>query len=176
MKSVTTNKGSILPLISLKGKDYLQVAHRLQWLADDFPHYTISTEFLQNTEEYAVCRATVTIFGDTTNDFGERPVIRRATATKQESKRDFGDFMEKAETGAIGRTLAMLGLGTQHAISDLDEGSRIVDSPVTNVKDEIKKETAPAPKGPAVTSKPSFRKAASMQLSPPQEESVDGWD
>ncbi len=34
----------------------------------------------------------------------------------------------------------MLGFGTQHAIADLDEGTRIVDSPVVNTKTELKKE------------------------------------
>jgi ssDNA-binding Zn-finger/Zn-ribbon topoisomerase 1 len=46
-----------------------------------------------------------------------------------ESKRDFGDFIEKAETKAVGRALAMLGYGTQFAADELDEGQRIVDSP-----------------------------------------------
>ena len=36
---------------------------------------------------------------------------------------------EKAETKAVGRALAMLGYGTQFA-PELDEGERIVDSPV----------------------------------------------
>ena len=40
-----------------------------------------------------------------------------------ESKRDFADYLEKAETKAVGRALAMLGYGTQFA-PDLDEGNR----------------------------------------------------
>jgi hypothetical protein len=47
-----------------------------------------------------------------------------------ESKRDFGDFIEKAETKAVGRALAMLGYGTQFTAAEFDEGERIVDSPV----------------------------------------------
>jgi hypothetical protein len=52
-----------------------------------------------------------------------------ATGTKSEKAASFSDFIEKAETGAIGRALAGLGYGTQFA-PELDEQHRIVDSPV----------------------------------------------
>ena len=55
-------------------------------------------------------------------------------STKRETKKDFSDHTEKAETSAVGRALAMLGYGTQFAISDLDEGDRIVDSPVLDTR------------------------------------------
>lgn len=131
MSNVMTKKGSVLPLLKLKGKDYLQVAHRLQWLSDDYSNYTINTEFLVLTDDQTVTRSTVVLYDETGK------VIRSATATKRESKKDFPDHTEKSETGSVGRALAMLGLGTQMALSDLDEGDRIVDSPVTNIKSEI---------------------------------------
>ena len=52
-----------------------------------------------------------------------------ATGTKSETAASFPDYIEKAETGAIGRALAGLGYGTQFA-PELDEENRIVDSPV----------------------------------------------
>src|SRR6266704_618464 len=52
-----------------------------------------------------------------------------ATGTKSETAASFPDFIEKAETGAIGRALAALGYGTQFA-PELDEEHRIVDAPV----------------------------------------------
>ena len=52
-----------------------------------------------------------------------------ATGTKSEKAASFPDYIEKAETGAIGRALAALGYGTQFA-PDLDEQHRIVDAPV----------------------------------------------
>lgn len=131
MNNVKTKKGSVLPLLKLKGKDYLQVAHRLQWLSDDYDNYTIHTEFLVLTDEQTVTKSTVVLF----NQDGK--VIRSATATKRETKKDFPDHTEKSETGSVGRALAMLGLGTQMALSDLDEGERIVDSPVINVNSQL---------------------------------------
>lgn len=121
---VVTEKGTTLPLLNLKGKKYLMVAYRLQWLSEKYENYTIDTEFPILSDEQTVAKATVTLFDK------EGKVIRRAMATKRETKKDFPDHAEKAETAAIGRALSMLGLGTQHAISDLDEGNRLADSPL----------------------------------------------
>ena len=52
-----------------------------------------------------------------------------ATGTKSEKAASFPDFIEKAETGSIGRALAALGYGTQFA-PELNEEHRIVDAPV----------------------------------------------
>lgn len=138
-KSIKTSKGNELPLMSLKGKDYLQVAYRLQWLADDVESYEIQTQFLSLTGEETVAQATVTLFNK------EGKVVRKATATKRETKKDFPDHTEKAETGASGRALAMLGFGTQHAVADLDEGARIVDSPLPVQAKVTVTSSAPAP-------------------------------
>src|SRR5205807_2480931 len=54
-----------------------------------------------------------------------------ASGTKSENAASFADYIEKAETGAIGRALAALGYGTQFTGDELDEGNeRIADTPV----------------------------------------------
>jgi hypothetical protein len=58
--------------------------------------------------------------------------------------------MEKAETGAIGRALALIGYGTQFA-PEMDEEDRIVDSPVIPVG-PVRGQTSVAP-GPQVQDK-----------------------
>lgn len=128
MNSVKTKKGTILPLVSLKGKDYLQVAYRLQWLTEEYERYSIDTQIVARTDESATVRSMIAIFDESGK------VIRSATATKSETKRDFPDFLEKAETGSLGRALAMIGLGTQHAIADLEEGNRLADAPLETKK------------------------------------------
>jgi len=135
-------------LIQLKSrdgsKDYLPVQWRLVWFREQCPHGAIEIEeievdldreveaegFAWNAEKrrsekivkrargYARYRATVT------DGQGGK-----AMGTKSENAANFPDFIEKAETGAIGRALAALGYGTQFA-PDLDEAHRIVDSPV----------------------------------------------
>ena len=52
-----------------------------------------------------------------------------ATAHGSEGCADFLEYLEKAETKAIGRALALLGYGTQFA-PEFDEEHRIVDSPI----------------------------------------------
>lgn len=110
-------------LMKLKGKDYLQVAWRLVWFRDPddgCPSYGITTEMLEHGEGWAVFKATIT----------DSNGVVVSTGHGSESQKDFGDYLEKAETKAVGRALAMLGFGTQFVGDELDEGERIVDSPV----------------------------------------------
>lgn len=107
-------------LILLKGKDYLPVAWRLVWFREDHPDWGIDTVMIERDEDHAVFVAKIT-------DEGGRIVC---SGHGSESKRDFADFTEKAETKAAGRALAMLGYGTQFVGDELDEGERIVDSPI----------------------------------------------
>lgn len=130
---MTTPRGTVLPLMeykrSAKQKDgswketitpYLQVAHRLVWFREERPHWTIDTALVSHDEkaQAAIYRATIK------NSKGR--II--ATAIKSESRSDFGDYHEKAETGAIGRALALCGYGTQFA-PEMEEGERLVDTP-----------------------------------------------
>lgn len=119
MKTFKTPKGTVLPLLDLRGKDYLQVAHRLVWFREECPKYRIATSLLESEKDH--CIAMATIFDEEGKQL--------ANAHKREDRQSFADFMEKAETGAIGRALAMCGYGTQFCADDLDEGERIVDSP-----------------------------------------------
>ena len=128
MKVIKTPKGTELQILDLRGKPYLQGAHRLVWINEEVPNFTINTEFLLLTDDQTIARTTLTLLDK------EGKMIKQATATKRETKKDFSDHTEKAETAAVGRALAMLGFGTQHALSDLDEGARIVDSPLTDTR------------------------------------------
>ena len=119
MSTFTTQKGTVLPLLDLKGKPYLQVPHRVVWFCEEKPDWSIETSIEEKNENYCVIVASIK------NESGR--ILR--TARKREDRQHFADFMEKAETGAIGRALALLGYGTQFA-SELEEGHRIVDSPV----------------------------------------------
>jgi hypothetical protein len=130
-ESFTTKTGMVLPLLNLRGKKYLQVAHRIAWLADEVPNYDITTKPLQLEEDSAVYVATISILEK--NAEGMWHVAKKATATKSETRKGFADFIEKAETGAIGRALAMLGYGTQFTGDELDEGMRLADSPTQTV-------------------------------------------
>lgn len=119
-RSYRTPKGTELPLLNLRGREYLEVKYRLVWFREEHPDWAIETELLSVTDETAYARAVI-------KDEQGRII---ATSHKFETKKGFPDFIEKAETGAIGRALALIGFGTQFCADELDEGERIVDSPV----------------------------------------------
>jgi hypothetical protein len=119
-RNYKTLKGTELPLLNLRGKEYLEVKYRLVWFREDHPDWSIETELLSVTDVAASAKATV-------RDETGRII---ATSHKFESVQGFPDFIEKAETGAIGRALALIGYGTQFCADELDEGARIVDAPV----------------------------------------------
>lgn len=113
-------------MMKLKGKDYLQVAWRLVWFREDHPDWGINAECIEQDQEHAIFKAVIC----------DENGLQKSSGHGSESKRDFGDYLEKAETKAIGRALAMLGYGTQFAADELDEGERIVDSPINRTKKE----------------------------------------
>ncbi len=136
-------------LTQLKSKqgsqDYLEVKWRLVWFRSKYPNGTIDTEEVEvdldrivEAEAYvwnAEKRRSEKVIKQAKGYARFRTVATngeggRATGTKSESAADFPDFIEKAETGSIGRALAALGFGTQFTGDELSEGHRIVDSPV----------------------------------------------
>ncbi len=105
----------------VSGADYLEVKWRVYWLRTQHPDAVITTELENHASSIAVFKATVTIPGGGS-----------ATGWGMESYDDFRDYLEKAETKALGRALAVLGFGTQFT-NDLDfadGGQRVVDAPV----------------------------------------------
>ena len=125
-----TPKGTELPLMNLKGKEYMQIMYRWMWFEEENERYDVSTDFIKLDDDHAIARCTISVLEDTSA--GVR-VVRKVTEYKKEELKHFPDFVEKAASGAAGRALIALGYGTQFAAADLDEGDRIVDSPVTVV-------------------------------------------
>ena len=135
MNSFKTEKGTEIPIGQIKGKDYLEVKWRLVWFREERETWSIQTEFISHTDDAAFAKATIR---DESGNI-------MATAHKYEDVRGFGDFREKAETGAIGRALALVGYGTQFA-PELEEGDkRIVDAPIERNKKVIEKHFGPQP-------------------------------
>jgi hypothetical protein len=107
-------------LVNLNGRgEYLEVKWRLLWLRTEHPDAVIETELVRLEERDAVFKARVSI-----------PDGGSATGWGSESAGDFRDFLEKAETKAIGRALAALGYGTQFCH---DHEFGVGEPPVVNV-------------------------------------------
>ncbi len=89
-------------LTTVSGRDYLEVKWRLVWLRAEQPLASIETELHSLADGTAIFRARV-----------RTPEGAEASGWGSESAADFPDFIEKAETKALGRALAALGYGVQ---------------------------------------------------------------
>lgn len=125
MNSFKTPKGTELPILTLKGKPYLQVAHRIIWFREDWPLGRIETSIIEKTDKFVKYKAIISlpVHGEGIS------YTHIADADKVEHYAHFQDADEKAQTGAIGRALALCGYGTQFT-SEFEEKDRVVDAPV----------------------------------------------
>jgi hypothetical protein len=98
--------------VRIHGEDYVRVRDRLQMLRRDHPDARIETELVQLDREshFALFRARI-----------ELPSGAVATGWGSESADDFGDYIEKAETKALGRALVALGYGSDGGTSANDD-------------------------------------------------------
>lgn len=103
------------------GREYLPVAYRLVWFREEHPDWGIDTKPIVIDVDKGVAVFQANVYNE------EGRLV--SSGTKMETARGFADFIEKAETGSIGRALGVLGYGTQFA-PEFDEGDRIVDSPL----------------------------------------------
>jgi hypothetical protein len=149
-RTFRTPHGTELPLLLLKGKEYLAVQHRLVWFRETHPLGRIDTECIIRADKFVIYRATISV-PTPSGDY-----IKLADGVKREDYAHFPDAEEKAATGAMGRALACCGFGTQFTGDELDEGERIVDSPTPpQNKPAEAKDEKPKPKAkPALESVP----------------------
>ena len=113
-------------LLRLQGnKVYLPAQFRVVWFREECPDWSIQTEIVEGgmAEGFATVKATI-------RNAEGKPV---ATAHKTETLQDFAaGFIEKAETGAIGRALAVAGFGSIYAaeLDELGDTEHVADAPV----------------------------------------------
>ncbi len=113
----------------IDGGAYLEVKWRLVWLRETHPDAIIETEMVESSRDHAIFKA-----------FVKLPDGASATGWGSEYREQFHNFIEAAETKALGRALAALGFGTQFA-GDLGTdrgGFGLSDAPVKlhTVRDE----------------------------------------
>jgi hypothetical protein len=142
-------------LTKVNGSDYLEVKWRLVWLRDRHPDATVETELVSHQNNVAVFRARIAI-----------PDGGSASGWGSEAAGDFRDYLEKAETKAIGRALAALGFGTQFC-PDFEFGAaigRVVDSPIKVNRAARTSGTAERQEAPAVAAIGPDQAATQRQL------------
>ncbi len=85
----------------VKGRDYLEVKWRIAWMRSEQPDAILETDLASHAEGRAIMRARVTF-----------PNGASASGWGSETVSAFENYIEKAETKAIGRALTALGYGT----------------------------------------------------------------
>ena len=85
-------------------RDYLEVKYRVLWLRREHPTARIESECLDHSESFALFRVTI--------DLGDKGY---AEGHGSESRESFANFIERAETRALGNALDNLGFSTDAA-------------------------------------------------------------
>ncbi len=108
------------------GKFYLEVKHRLVMFHKLYPDWSVQTEIVELRDDRAVVMA----------ELKDGECIRRSTGIKDVRWNGQGKTKDNpfstAETGAIGRALNVIGIGTLYG--DIEEGEELSDAPTNPAK------------------------------------------
>ena len=102
---------------NIRGKQYVEVNERIKFFRqeDEYKNWTISTEFTIMDDDKCVCRAIVA-------DTSQRIIASgHAHETQGSSNINKTSYVENCETSAIGRALAMMGIGIDASIASANE-------------------------------------------------------
>jgi hypothetical protein len=100
-------------IVPIHGKQYKTVAYRVNEFRTQYPDYTVSTELVEANDTLVVIKASIS------NEQGRLLATGFAEEVRAASKINRTSALENAETSAIGRALAALGLaGTEYASAD----------------------------------------------------------
>ena len=130
----------LVETIEVKGKDYAVVNQRVKAFRYLYPEGTIETELISDDGEKCVFKATASIDGK---------VLGTGTAyeMKDSSFINKTSYIENCETSAVGRCLAMCGIGIDVSIASAEE----VQNAINNQDAEVGKQRIDAVKVVALT-------------------------
>jgi hypothetical protein len=109
-----------LKTIDIKGKEYVEVNERIRYFREEYPEWSIVTEWLSVDVEHGICVAKV---------LDERRSVR-ATGTAMELQGNgfINKFshVENCETSAVGRALGIMGIGIDTSVASYEEVANAV--------------------------------------------------
>ena len=102
---------------NIRGKQYVEVNERIKFFRqeEEYKNWTLSTEFTALDSDMCVCKAIVA-------DPSQR-IIASGHAHEERSSSHINktSYVENCETSAIGRALAMMGIGIDTSIASANE-------------------------------------------------------
>ena len=123
---------------NIRGKQYVEVNERIKFFRQEeqYKHWSLITEFPVLDSEQCVCKASL---ADT-----EHRIIATGHAHEVQGSSNINktSYVENCETSAIGRALAMLGIGIDTSIASANEVSDAIakqeedSAPVENIMDK----------------------------------------
>ena len=107
---------------NIRGKQYVEVNERIKFFRqeDEYKNWTISTDFTVLDSEQCVCKAYVIDTNDRVIATGHAHEERSSSHINKTS------YVENCETSAIGRALAMMGIGIDTSIASANEVSEAI--------------------------------------------------
>ena len=102
---------------NIRGKQYVEVNERIKFFRQEkqYQNWTISTEFTVLNDDQCVCKCIVA-------DEQQRVIATgHAHELKASSHINKTSYVENCETSAVGRALAMLGIGIDVSIASANE-------------------------------------------------------
>ncbi len=136
---------------NIRGKQYVEVNERIKFFRqeDQYKFWTIASDFPVLDQETCVCKCTIA------NEQGRVVAVGHAHEERGSSNINKTSYVENCETSAVGRALAMLGIGIDASIASSNEVqdaiakqqelvdnpqvqklSKKIDAPVENIMDK----------------------------------------
>ena len=142
---------------NIRGKQYVEVNERIKFFRQEnqYKGWGINNEFPMLTADECLCRCTIT-----DND-GMVVAVGHAHENRGASNINKTSYVENCETSAVGRALAMLGIGIDASIASANEVETAIAQQDTKPEDKPK---APAKKAPA--KKAAAKKAPAKKEEP----------
>ena len=136
---------------NIRGKQYVEVNERIKFFRQEvqYKNWTIATDFPVLDADNCVCKCTIA------NEQGRVVAVGHAHEERGSSNINKTSYVENCETSAVGRALAMLGIGIDTSIASANEVeeaiakqqemvdnpvvqklSKALDAPVENIMDK----------------------------------------
>ena len=102
---------------NIRGKQYVEVNERIKFFRqeDQYKFWTIASDFPVLDQETCVCKCTIA------NEQGRVVAVGHAHEERGSSNINKTSYVENCETSAVGRALAMLGIGIDTSIASSNE-------------------------------------------------------